>query len=836
MELQTLTFRRTRRATKWDCAPASERIPRIDSQAWVSVVICLGLLFILGCRATPPSELLDLDILPLDEVLQDDKTTGELASSDQAAVESPWKAELASDAWVRTVAEGETAPSRRWRHEGIEQLLALDDSPEAALKHALGSDGEIIQANAAIGLAYLGSVMELDLLAAAVDNRMLSLRQRQAAAEALGEFDDPKATNAIVQLIERLGRFDQAHQAAYHPSLHTELLLSLHDWQVEKVSSVFQDALNAPNTESQLVALEAWSAHLDLPLPGRVVSLRVDPNPQIRAAALTAIAAHRVENVERFLESGLRDLNRDVRLAAIAGLGTIGTDTAILRLQRVLHEEPETLRVAAVRALAAHGDLAVLASAAEDHSWRVRQQAARDLSHFATTESVPLANKLLLDSNIEVQQAVVEAVGNWPLDVAGNVLFTAMSSETYRTRAKAAEQMAQRWAPAGEFLVDDVDTQRAEMLSVLRTQWITEFGEIVGPGASELANQATAASQAAMATREPSSEDIERTQLVLQRLNREDISPTEEDRLLAELGEQGPAIVGVLEHLSATGGITVIEEIYRQVLPRVSPLFDAIEGVRDESAVERRAAANQLIEHREQLSASELAGDRLFEQMIIHSDPLVWRSVLLATEQSSTVATTRIVQAAAGHASAEVRRRACEHMARFPRPEYQTLLSTSVTDSDASVVMAAANALEAGEQLEDPQPLRWLLRSDDPLIQLTAATALVRHHDADGLLAMQRLAVDPDPNIRIQVAQRIGRLGQQNLTAILMDMLDDRAVVRRKALNSLDEVQGPDIATAIRAEGHETEQQLVTAWQTWWHTQQRTASEAPQPAQSATLR
>lgn len=836
MELQTLTTRRTRCATQTVCAICSRRIPRTNAQAWLSAVICLGLLFILGCRATPPSELLDLDVLSMDEVLQEEDATGEVASADQSPVESPWKEELASDAWVRTVAKGETPPSRRWRHEGIEQLLALDDFPETALKHALGSDGEIIQVNAAIGLAHLGSVMELDVLVAAVDNRKLALRQRQAAAEALGEFDDPNATNAIVQLIERLGRFDQAHQAAYHPNLHAELLLSLHDWQAEKVASVFQDALNAPNTESQLVALEAWSSHLDLPLPGRVISLRVDPNPQVRAAALKAIAAHRVENVERFLESGLRDLNRDVRLAAIAGLGTIGTDTTIQRLKRVLHEEPETLRVAAVQALTAHGDLAVLNSAAEDHSWRVRQQAARDLSHFALTDSISLANKFLLDSNIEVQQAVVEAVEGWPLEVAGNVLFTAMSSETYLTREKAAEQMAQRWAPAGEFLVNDVDTQRAEMLSVLRTQWITEFGEIVGPGASAIADQATPAAQSAMTSREPSPEDLERTQLVLQRLNREDISPTEEDRLLAELGEQGPALVGVLEHLSATGGTTITEEIYRQVLPRVSPLFDAIEGVRDESAVERRAAANRLIEHREQLSASELAGDRLFEQMIIHSDPLVWRSVLLATEQSSTVATTRIVQAAAGHASAEVRRRACEHMARFPRPEYQTLLSTSVTDSDASVVMAAANALGAGERLEDPQPLRWLLRSDDPLIQLTAATALVRHKDADGLLAMQRLASDPDPNIRIQVAQRIGTLGQRDLTAILMDMLDDRSVVRRNALVSLDAIQGPEIAKAMRAEGHETEQQLVTAWQAWWRAQKRTASEAPQPAQSSPLR
>lgn len=768
----------------------------------------------------------------MDEVRQEEQTS----DSDPAPVESPWLKELASDAWVRTVPQGKSLPPHRWHHQGVGQLLALDDAPEVALAQALDTKNPVAKANAAIGLSRLGNTSGLIVLVDAVENREFALRQRQAAVEALGDLDTPSATVALLELNDRLGRFDQEHVAAYHPDLHAELLRSLHDWSAEQVPGVFQSALDSPNNESRVIALQAWAEHPDLPLPKRVVALRQDTNPQIRAAAITALAAHRPENIERYLDSGLRDFDRDVRLAAIAGLGTVGTEASVQQLHRVMREEPEVFRAAAVNSLATLGDSSALAVAAEDDAWRVRLQAARDISHFATTESIQLADKLLRDSNIEVQQAVVEAVERWPLDVAGNVLFAAMASETYRTRSSAAVQLARRWSPAGEFQVDDSKTQRGEWLASLRTRWIAEFGEFVSAGGADLAEQTPTASHLAKVSEKPSSSDLERVQLILQQLDREGLQPAEQDRLLAELAEQGPTLVATLEHLSATTGQPFHDEIYRQVLPRVSPLFEAIEGVSNESAVERRAAANRLIEHHAELSASELAGERLFEQMIIHSDPLVWRSVLLATEQSSTAATTRIVQAAAGHASAEVRRRACEHMARFPRREYEALLSTMVTDADAAVVKAAANALGSAEQLDDPQPLRWLLRSDDGLIQLTAATALVRHHDADGVLALQRLAADPDPNIRILVANQIGRLGQQKLTAILIAMLDDRAVVRRTALDSLETIQEPAVIKAIRAEGHETQPQLAAAWKNWWRAQQRTARETTGDSQSAPAR
>jgi len=790
-------------------------------------VLAFLIIATLGCRATTPlTDLSELESPPRDKVGQTESEAREPTDSQQRESKQPepaWHDELASDAWVRTVGKPTTKTARRWRHEGLEQLLALTDSPETTLTAALLDEDTVSTTNAAIGLARLGSARGLEALAAAVDNRDLPPRQRQAAAESLGEIKDPRTTEIIKQLLETLGRFDEQHAAAYDPNLHAELLRTLSDWQDEQVVDVFRVALAAPSPEVRLVALQAWTAHPDIPLPERVVALREDRSPRVRAATFSALAAHHVEKIERLLESGLRDDDLRVSLAAIAGLGKVATKTSADRLRRVLREDPEAFRAAAVEALAQMGDFEILFLAADDASTRVRLAAAQELHRFATPSGVELARRFLADSSTEVRRAVVEAVADWPLATAGNVLLEAMSLQTYRTRSNAAKQLAHRWPPAGEFVADESKSRRAEALGHLHARWHREFG-MAAPAVSEHSDQVAAALKITDSKSAIQPEELQRVRIILQQLNELRITPTARDRLLVELSQRGPALPEILNRLTAEMGVVVSEDIYRRVLPKIDPLHEAIEGIATESVADRRAAAGQLIEFREELATSELATNRLFQQLIIRNDPLVWRSVLMAIEQSSTDSAIQIACAAAGHPSAEIRRRACEHLAHFPDPKHQALLTAALNDPDASVVRAAVAALGAGGQLDDRGPLRWLLRSDDWELQLAAAVALVKLSDADGPLALQRLAAEEDPAIRIAVAKAIGELGQVNQAAVLITMLDDRPVVRRAALAALMSVAGKDVATSARLDDNAPIDQVIAAWKRWWHTQQRTAN------------
>lgn len=846
MDLQTLHSSWTRLKVARTAISTRCRRGRLPA-FWAAVSCAIALLSLAGCRATPPAaELSRLEALAEETEASSDEQPAPVvepqqpeAPSTQPPAESPpvseWKKELASDSWVRTVKRDGIEPPRRWHHTGLAQLLALDESPEATLTAALNADGASTRTNAAIGLALLGKPSGLETLAAGVENRELHQRQRQAAAEAFGEVDDPQTTELVLEIVGRLGQFDPQHQAAYHPDLHAELLRSLSDWHDERVVEVFRQALAAPSTEARLVAIEAWAAHPEHTLPERVVSLREDNDPMTRSAALKALAYHRAEGVERFLESGLRDLDPRVQLAAIEALGVVATDTALDRLRQVLREEQQLFQSAAIDALAQHGDIESVTLAAENDSWRVRLQAAKSLSNFATPEGTLVARKLLSDRSIEVQQYLVESLSQWPLETAGGVLLEAMASETYRTRKLATQKLAEQWPAAAGFMVDENEARRAEALSLLRTQWFTDFGFSVNPPAVAQAEKNTSTGPAKH-DQPVTVEQLERVAAVLEALHQPQLSPAERDGLLGQLVQHGPALIPALEQLSNEHGMLIPEPVFSRVLPRVSPLHEAIEALQQESTAERRVAATRLTELSDGLINSELAAERLFEQIIVHNDPLVWRSVLMSLEQSSTNATTQIVCAAAGHPSAEIRRRACEHLTRFPSSDHQALLTAALSDTDTSVILAATAALGASGQMDDLEPLRWQLRSNSDQIQLATAIALVQLDDADGVLALQRLATDDDPGLRIQVASSIGKLGDPKLIPLLIDMLDDRGAVQRTAIDSLEQFAGETTAREIEEEGAGSETRLVAAWKSWAAQQPRTARQPADPTQEAGAR
>jgi HEAT repeat protein len=170
---------------------------------------------------------------------------------------------------------------------------------------------------------------------------------------------------------------------------------------------------------------------------------------------------------------------------------------------------------------------------------------------------------------------------------------------------------------------------------------------------------------------------------------------------------------------------------------------------------------------------------------------------------------------ALGHASPEVRRRGCEHLAAHPGAVYARHLVPLLQDGSQGVVVAAIRALAAIDSLDDLRPLRELLASSSEEVQLEAGAALARFHDPAGMAALDRLTYSDDPRTRTRTAQVMGDLGEPSFAGALVRLLDDRrASVAHAALIALPKVTGRDMAQAGDKPPPDANEQ-VRRWKQW---------------------
>ena len=181
---------------------------------------------------------------------------------------------------------------------------------------------------------------------------------------------------------------------------------------------------------------------------------------------------------------------------------------------------------------------------------------------------------------------------------------------------------------------------------------------------------------------------------------------------------------------------------------------------------------------------------------------------------SDSAAAERIASAAASHTNAEVRRRACSWFGAHPRDRGAEVLVNSLDDQDASVVLAAAQALGMQPRLPDADQLLRLLAADDHTLRVAAAESLAHLRSLAGIEALSRLTHDRDAKVRRLAAAAIGNvytaaaiandvgevrlasapasqgspslfeLHRGQLVADLLRLLDDRAEVRRSGKRS----------------------------------------------------
>jgi HEAT repeat protein len=695
--------------------------------------------------------------------------------------------------WILNV---DPAAEFRWHYPKLDEILARPSNRRPDF-HALLSDADpIVATNAALVLARAGDSAGQDRLVEAIRSPDLPVPARCAAAEALGNLNDPKAVAAIKELLDQYGRFGKDIKSNYIPELHAELIRGLARHEEPGKNPAFLEALRSPSADVRLEALNAWTASREKTLPIEAVDLRTDGDYRIRAAAIKALASRGHPQAEEYITSALTDSDVHVRHAAIAALGTLGTPEALAKLEKMLKDQNDSIRAQAVSALVEAKAQKPVLEASGDQSWRVRRKVAEALASITGRDAAAAAQRLLDDNSAEVQLAVVRALKAWPLDQSGPILLAAMTQSAFVTRKAAAEQLAAQWPAAKEFPIEGPPERRAEVLKKLNQAFRGQFSGISLVSASQAVPAQTIAEKATQA-------QIAEVEQMLR------------DGNVKALADYGPVMVDALEQLHFDRKQFLPEAVYREALPKHNRVFAVLDQMTSTEVTQRRRAAEELAAMADKHPPGRLAIARLSQIMAQEQDTLVWQSAMQAIGNDGSGQAFEIAYAGIGHASAEVRRRACEHLAAHPDAAHVNVLIPALEDRDQGVICAAARALAATGKMPDTQPLRRLLGSTNEDVQMEAALALTRLGDASGKPALERLAYSRDPAVRAKTARTMGEFPDPAFTPILIHLLNDNLTVARAALQSLPKVAGEDAAQAPgQAPATTTEQML--RWKHWY--------------------
>ena len=736
--------------------------------------------------------------------------TGELANAASPAAPVQVAEALAKFPWVLTTQVEDphdaTVPYR-WRHQGLEELTQLSPDVVSGLRAALASEDAGVRATAAIGLARAGEPGTIATLVETVSAPAMQLATRRAAAEALAVVAESEGVAELRRMIDRLNDPSVLGQSAL---LHAELLRGLSRHVDPTVDPRFVAALTNGDPDVRREAVIAWVRHRGQMIPEELEQLRSDTDPQIRALVLHALAVAAHPQAAEWLETALRDPDFAVQQAAVEALGTLASPEAIALLREHYDDWPDRLRAIAVDAFARVAAEEELVAGVRDEAWRVRIAAAEALSAASPETARRLVRELIADRVPQVRVAAIEALADWPLEEVGALLLTALESDMFLPRKRAAETLAALWPPAARFRPDASAEQRTQWIEELKREWEAAYGPL-DEAVAAMAEPVQIAVDPAV---------VSAVSAALRAASEGYLPAFVKQQIVGQLKAVGPSLVPALEKLRAQADVVIPELIYRDVLPEYSEAFGLLVQLADADVSLRRQAVSRLVELHRDGKFSSLVWSRLAELTRRETDPTIWREVMQLLAEHPDPTATDLAAVALSHADAGVRRLACEFYAAYPEAASTPALIRSLDDPHPAVVAAAIRALGELGQLPDPTALERMLLAQDAELRIAAARSLVQVGASSGVDALRRLAQEVDVDTRVGAIVAIGELADPVFLPVLIARLDDaNHGVLQAVFRSLTATVGRDVANSPGAPVASSAEQAAR-WRTWWRQQQ----------------
>jgi HEAT repeat protein len=794
----------------------ASRARRLQRQFFVRLLapLCAALMLCSGCGWL---------LRPVEIVADKFAAKPEVAEAEMGTTPVDGAFLLKSD-WVKPVYD-----PRRLQDPTMPRLVNLELEPIYAqtgqarlnLLPALEHPEQVVRVNAAIGLGRWGDGRALKPLTEAVEKVELKLSQREAAAEALGWIEKPSPVPTLRSLHDKFGRCDPSNIANYSPELHAALIRALGRHVDPANDPRFDEAVRAPSLGARQEALAAWSRTEQAELSPGVVDLRADPNPQVRAAAIGMLLAKRHPRAMEFARNAIKDIELDVKLAAVVGLGRHGGPDAIAELERVLLHEGESLKAEAVLALDSLGAADKVFAAANEKPWRVRRSVAQCLANHPDAQGMALARRYLADPSGEVRKATIAAIERWPTPLAGPVLLSAMREPTYETRHLAGEQLKHRWPRAQMFSADLPADRREAFVVELEADWDREFGAT--NHAALLAAAQGPPPSTALAIGAQRLDQLQRMIEDAGRLAGPPSTPLPA-QILNGFDSFGGDLVDALERLLLERGTVIPDAVYHQVLTSKGPAFAALDALAVTDVNDRRQAADRLEALAAEAPLRPLVAARIAQLGRQEADGLVCRGLFAAVAADMSGLSMELALGGLSHPSPEVRRMACEHLGKHPDVRNAPPLVLALADPHVGVSLAAVKALGHPGLVADPAMLERPLMSRDTNIRFESSRTLYVNHPTSGAAAFERLAHDVEPELRRRAVAFMGETGDRVFLPTLIAMLDDPTLgVRKTTVDALVALVGSDVALRT-GEQLPALNERAARWRTWYERQPKSSA------------
>lgn len=555
--------------------------------------------------------------------------------------------------------------------------------------------------------------------------------------------------------------------------------------------------------------------------PTNMMQVRWDTDSEIRwKFGLWAVLV-RHPDAESILTSQLRDADLLVQNKAIEHLGLLGTKTALELLISQTKRPQESSRVSAAMGLAPWG-LQHLAPLKNDSSAKVRRTVAQGLGKTPTPEAALLLQSLVSDRNSDVQQAVVESISQWPDELAIPLIMEGIQEGTYKTRRKSILQLIKRTSLGSSISIEASRTER-----IAAIQKLIQTKQLPGGLSDQLLKHGL---------QEPNKNNSSRIAVIQAHFHDLMNQPRDSEQYrhsYQELSNISPKEIVILEKIILDTAMKVPNEVYTELLPKLSPNYVALNQLTSSQITDRRKAAQQLFLNSQRVSLSPVIVKRLRTLMTHEQDRLVWRIVMSSIEKDNYEDTAQLALLAINHNWPDIRILGCQHFGSHGSPQYVPWLLPLLNDKNPSVQLAAINALglchnpiaitgiQNGSQNQDPGPsLRAFLTHSNRRIRFHTVVALSRLGDIEGMRELVRLSNDSLSSTRIDAIKEMGNSGQTRFVEPLIQLAwtERNHSTLKEILNSLEKlVPNSEQPTELASTKNHSEQAKI--WMDWWQKQ-----------------
>ena len=263
-------------------------------------------------------------------------------------------------------------------------------------------------------------------------------RVREAAASALGSIENPRA---VPGLIAALGNERTA-------SVRAKIAWALGEIEDPRAVDGLGSALRDQNVEVRRQAVWALGNIESADAVPSLIPLLRDSDMETRKQAAWALGEIESADAVTALSAAAKDQHPDVRDQVIWALGEIGNDRALPALTAALSDDEVEVRRKAVWAIGEIEGLrsapAGLIAALRDSDREVRMNAAQALGSLEDEAAVPGLVPLTRDTDVEVRRAAVQALSDIGGVRAIEAIVALLKDDDPEIRKIAAEALGKR--------------------------------------------------------------------------------------------------------------------------------------------------------------------------------------------------------------------------------------------------------------------------------------------------------------------------------------------------------------------------------------------------------